>query len=139
MTRQLTAHISNPANDCLKITVLDEPGSGKANHAYLIEGYNSDSNPQQMLLGAELTCDNDQEGVVLLFQDGPISEVGVNGITHEALLAVLIDRLQSFQAGPYSCRENALALTKLEEALMWLNKRTQRRMAAGTEGTHEGD
>lgn len=55
----------------------------------------------------------------------------------EALLAVIIDRLQCFQAGPYACRENAIALTKLEEAMMWLQKRTRDRLARGVEGTHE--
>ena len=73
----------------------------------------------------------------LSFQNGPIKEAGVNGITHEVLLAVLIDRMRSFQDGDYACRENAIALTKLEEALMWLNKRTQGREARGVEGTHE--
>lgn len=61
------------------------------------------------------------------------------GVTHEALLAILIDRMQAFQKGPYSCRENALALTKLEEAAHWLNARTARRVAQGVEGTHEKD
>lgn len=58
-------------------------------------------------------------------------------MTHEALLAILIDRMRSFQAGPYSCRENALALTKLEEAQMWLLQRTRARMSRGVEGTHK--
>ncbi len=70
------------------------------------------------------------------FQNGPIKEVGVNGVTHEALLAILIDRLRSFQAGPYSNRANAIALTKMEEALMWLQQRTRERIKRGVEGTH---
>ena len=69
------------------------------------------------------------------FQEGPINEHGVNGVTQEALLAVVIDRLRSFQFGEYSCRENAVALTKLEEGLMWLQKRTRDRLARGVEGT----
>ena len=72
----------------------------------------------------------------ILFQNGPILEVGVNGISGEALLAIVIDRLRSFQAGQYACRENALALTKLEESLMWLNKRTADRKGRGVEGKH---
>lgn len=75
----------------------------------------------------------------LAFQNGPVKEngEGVNGITHEVLLAVVIDRLQGFQSGPYKNRENAVALTKLEEALMWLHKRTRDREARGVEGTHK--
>jgi hypothetical protein len=71
----------------------------------------------------------------LSFQNGPIAEVGTNGVTHEALLAILVDRLQGFQNGPYKCRENAIALTHLEDAQMWLQKRTRDRMARGVEGT----
>ena len=53
----------------------------------------------------------------------------------ETLLAVLIDRLQAFQTGPYACRENALALTHLQDAQHWLQHRTRARMARGVEGT----
>src|SRR5438270_287070 len=72
---------------------------------------------------------------VLLFQKGPIRENGVNGISDEALLAVVRDRLEGFQAGPYKSRENALAITKIEEALHWLNHRTGERRRRGVEGT----
>ncbi|MDR2833531.1 MAG: hypothetical protein LBV67_07450 [Streptococcaceae bacterium] len=73
----------------------------------------------------------------LYFQNGPIKEIGVNGIHHEDLIDIIIDRLEHFQRSPYSCRENALAITKLEEAQMWLNKRTNARLARGVEGTHK--
>jgi hypothetical protein len=72
-----------------------------------------------------------------LFQNGPIPEKGVNGLTQEVLLEICADRLRSFQAGPYACRENALALTKIEEAQMWLQSRTLKRMQRGVEGTHK--
>lgn len=91
------------------------------------------------------------------FQNGPIGVTGFNGISNEALLAVLIDRMRGFQhkrhsvslnpgkdnpfdfstRGEYACKENACALTHLEEALMWLQKRTRDRMARGVEGTHQ--
>jgi hypothetical protein len=73
----------------------------------------------------------------LKFQKGPIKEYGVNGITHEALISICVDRLKGFQSSEYSCRENAIALTKLEEAMLWLNKRTNKRIKRGVEGTHE--
>jgi len=57
-----------------------------------------------------------------------------DGTTNEAVLAVLIDRLQFLQAKA-PCRENAIVITKLEEALMWLEKRTADRVARGVEGT----
>jgi hypothetical protein len=116
--RQLTSHKVNPANGQITIQVLDNPGSGGACHDY-----------RMSLPGGEEWNLN--------FQNGPIAEAGVNGITHEALLAILVDRLQDFQVGPFACRENALALTKLQEAQMWLLERTRGRRERGVEGTHE--
>lgn len=131
--REIHSHKVNPANDVLSITVHDEPGAGGANHLYQVSGLNTATDPSCPFMkrhGAPA------EYATVLFQNGPIAEVGVNGTTHEALLAILIDRLQSFQAGAYACRENALALTKLQEAQMWLLERTRGRMARGVEGTH---
>lgn len=58
-----------------------------------------------------------------------------DGLTNEALLAVVIDRLQEFQKGRLSCWENSIALTHLETALLWLQKRTRDRVAREVEGT----
>jgi hypothetical protein len=55
-------------------------------------------------------------------------------LVYDPLIAIVIDRLRGFQSGPFSCRENALALTKMEEALHWLNARTRDRMERGVEG-----
>ncbi|MDK2932398.1 MAG: hypothetical protein PWP27_208 [Clostridiales bacterium] len=68
------------------------------------------------------------------FQEGPIKECGVNGVCNEDLIAMVICRLEHFQKSPYACRENALAITKLEEALMWLRKRTINRENRNVEG-----
>jgi hypothetical protein len=128
--RTLTTHKINAANDKLLVDVHDEPGQGGANHRYQISGYDTSTN-------ASIAGEQPSYKTVILFQNGPIGEVGVNGLTHEALLAICIDRLQSFQKGPFACRENALALTKLEEALHWLQHRTLARIARGVEGTHQ--
>lgn len=119
--RTITSHKVNPCNDCINIEVTDEPGSGGANHDYVIS-----------VLGSP----EGRSATLLRFQNGPINEVGVNGITQEVLLAIVRDRLQCFQKGEYACRENALALTKIEEAIHWLNHRTRERMDRGVEGTH---
>ena len=118
--RYIHSHKVNPANDKIDITVVDEPGAGGANYRY------------------EMSLPDNGPIYGLDFQNGPINADGngVNGITHEALIAIVIDRLQSFQKGPYACRENALALTKLEEAQHWLHHRTLARMQRGVEGTH---
>ena len=115
--REITDHKVNPANDTIKISVVDQPGAGGACHEY------------DVALPSGSTTR-------ISFQNGPIAESGVNGLTQEVLLAIVADRLRSFQAGPYACRENALALTKIEEAQHWLHHRTAARMARGVEGTH---
>lgn len=58
-----------------------------------------------------------------------------NGTTNEEVLAMLIDRMNYLQ-GKFPCRENALVITKLEESLMWLNKRTSDRVKRNVEGTN---
>lgn len=70
------------------------------------------------------------------FQSGNPNE-NVNGITNEALLSVLIDRMEGFQSGPFKSREGALVLTKLEEALHWMFSRTLDRRFRGVEGKKE--
>jgi hypothetical protein len=129
--RTITDHIINPCNDKLTITVTDEPGAGGASHRYVVAGFNTGSNPSANHLFPHGVTDCE-----ILFQNGPINENGVNGLTQEVLLAIVVDRLRSFQAGPYACRENALALTKIEEAQHWLQQRTLARMRRGVEGTH---
>lgn len=77
-------------------------------------------------------------GLDLHFQDGPIRDFGINGTTNEDVIQVLIDRLNSLndmQNRKYACRENSLAITKLEEALHWLHARTATRLNRGVEGT----
>ena len=69
------------------------------------------------------------------FQEGPIKECGVNGVANEDLINMVICRLEHFQRSPFACRENALAITKLEESLMWMRKRTNDRESRGVEGT----
>jgi hypothetical protein len=132
--RHIHDHKVSGLNEALDVIVQDEPGPGGANHLYAIF-LKPPSRPEQV-------C------AVLEFQNGPIATPqDMNGITNEALLAVLIDRMRGFQfahgddcrfdvnkRGAFACRENACALTHLEEAMMWLQKRTRERMQRGVEG-----
>lgn len=118
MSREITSHKLNGLNEVLRVTAVDEPGSGGANHIY-------DVTP---------TVGNAM-GLRIEFQNGPLNETPPNGLSNEALLAVVIDRLQGFQSGEYKCRENAIALTHLEDAMHWLQHRTRARLARGVEGT----
>lgn len=140
--REITDHKSNGLNNALLIRAFDERGAGGANIAYRID-----------LPGESPT--------IFQFQNGSVA-LGFNGISNEALIAIVIDRLRGFQgpitvqqtttvdkpgstatavvserlANPFACKENACALTHLEEALMWLQKRTRDRTARGVEGTY---
>lgn len=58
-----------------------------------------------------------------------------DGTTNEELIKILINRLQ-YQNSKFPCRENSIATTKLEEALLWLQKRTADRLERGVEGKH---
>lgn len=58
-----------------------------------------------------------------------------DGTTNEEVIEVLLDRMAYLQ-GKFPCRENAIVITKLEEALMWLNKRTADRQKRNVEGKH---
>jgi hypothetical protein len=127
--REITDHVANPANDTLKILVTDEPGAGGANHRYVVGPLSMSSNPSVM-------ADDNPHECLILFQNGPISVAGMNGITQEVLLAIVADRLRSFQAGAYACAENAVALAQVEAALNSLKQRTLARMARGVEGAH---
>lgn len=119
--RNITDHKLNGLNEALEINA-GEPGSGNAPVQYTIT-----------LNRAGVPCD---PLTVLNFQNGPIkSPEDFNGLTNEALLAVLIDRMRGFQGSQFACRENAIALTHMEDALMWLQKRTRDRLARGVEGT----
>ncbi|MCC7424805.1 MAG: hypothetical protein IT428_31425 [Planctomycetaceae bacterium] len=120
--RELTSHKVNGLNESLKIEVLDEPGPGGACHAYRI------AVPNGTAVSRGVCCD-------IEFQNGPIGEVGIRGLSNEALLAVVEDRLKGFQSGAFACRENALALTHLQDAMHWLHHRTRERIQRGVEGT----
>lgn len=72
------------------------------------------------------------------FQTGPRHDpASTEGVNEIDLLEIVRDRLQHFQQGDYRCRENAIALTHIEEALFWLVKRADDRAARGVLGTHE--
>lgn len=70
----------------------------------------------------------------LRFQNGNPAE-SINGISNEALLAIVLDRLEGFQAGPYPCRQNEAALAGIRFAMLALHDRARDRGARDVEGT----
>lgn len=118
--RQHSATCTDTLNDGLTIKALDEPSSGGASHLFVVE----DSN------GQECAC--------VQFQKGPRNEDGsVSGVTHAAMIALLLQPLYDFQKGPFPSRETALLITKLEEALDLCHRRTRERAARNVLGKLE--
>ena len=128
--REINTHKVNGLNEAIHIQVLDEPGQGNACHVYQIE-----------LVPTDLPGVQPQRGIIancyILFQNGPIAEAGVNGVSNEALLAIVRDRLECFQSGAYACKENAEALAGVLHAMEQLRQRTEGRLARGVEGTNQ--
>lgn len=72
------------------------------------------------------------------FQNGARNEQGsVNGVLDSDLIEIVKHRLEQFQEGDFACRENAIAITKLTEALMWMAKRANDRTERGVLGTYK--
>jgi hypothetical protein len=84
-------------------------------------------------LGKYVIINHETNTISFKIQNGPIKEVGVNGCQVDTIIEaekLIIEGLNE----NFPCRENSLAITKLEEALMWSNKRRQDREKRGVEG-----
>lgn len=89
-------------------------------------------------------------GLDIKWQDGPLgwdSEKNTypegkepNGAFTEDVILAVLQRLNFFQTASdrkFACRENACAVTHLEEALMWLQRRHDKRVERGVQGEHK--
>lgn len=80
-------------------------------------------------------------GLDVSWQDGPLgrgeSRKPRNGAFVEDLLHAAKTRLEFYNESKFRCRENSIAITKIEEAIQWLQWRTMSREARNVEGTHE--
>ena len=106
-------------DDGMMVDATDDPGHGGAHHRYTID---HEDNVVTAALG------------FVSFQNGPIQEVGVNGVQNEHLLAIVEDRLACFQAGPFASSYNQEALIGVRDALAALHRRTADRQARNVEG-----
>lgn len=105
------------------VFVVDEKGNGGAYHEYSIN-----ANPQE--------TDARTMGIIK-FQNGARNlEDSVHGVLDTDLLEIVRHRLQCFQQGDFATRENAIALTHIEEALLWMNKRVEDRIERNVLGTN---
>ena len=79
---------------------------------------------------------DDNPVIGIKWQSGGTAENAKNGAFIEDVLAVTYARLALFQ-DQFPCRENALALTKIEEAVLWLAQRKAERENRGVYGKEE--
>lgn len=121
--REITTHKVDGLNEQIKIEVLDSPGEGGANHVYKL----SWGEEKDWIINH----------IIINFQKGPIKENGVRGVSNEAILAVVRDRLVGFQSGNFACAENEEALEYISRAMRVLQRRTLERRERGVEGTLE--
>lgn len=104
------------------VFAVDEKGNGGANHCYEIMAANTI--PDNIL-------------ATIQFQNGARKlEDSIHGVLDTDLLEIVRHRLQCFQQGQFATRENAIALTHIEEALLWMNKRVEDRIERGVLGTN---
>lgn len=109
-------------NNLNTVYAVDERGIGGANHTYQVV----------------VTNDKGEEiPYAITFQNGPRKEKNsIHGLLDTDLLEIVRDRLIGFQEGEFCCRENALALTALENCLLWMNKRIEDRASRDVLGTN---
>ena len=105
-----------------RVCVVGEKSNGGANHEYLIV---SDS-------GLQVPIET-----VIQFQKGARKEPNSkHGVIDSDLLEIVRHRLQCFQQGEFATRENDIALTHIEEALMWMNRMVEDRIERSVLGTN---
>lgn len=113
-------------------------GEAKAGNAMLQEiterhAHDQDGNPT----GGQTTA----VGLMIDWQDGPLGRgedrQEPNGAFVETVIVAAMGRLQFYQKSKFACNENEAAIASLKQAMASLNRRTEKREAAGVEGTHQ--
>jgi len=103
------------------VIAMDVKGNGNGNHLYNV---------------TSLT-----DGKLLLqvpFQDGARNQEGSTpGVLDADLLEIVRDRLAGFQSGDYATDDNQKALEHVEEALVYMNARVEKRIARNVLGKSE--
>ena len=122
-------------NNLNEVYRTDIKGPGGGYHRYFVVPYGE---PCMDIVEDAPDCVPASAVCVVLFQNGPRRlDTSEHGVLDSDLLEIVRDRLKAFQTGEYATRENACAITHIEEALMWMNKRAEDRAARGVLGTTE--
>lgn len=121
------------------VYATDEPGPGGANHTYVICRNDKRHCINQVVNGSdEIYMEPDSILATIQLQCGPRKDPeSIHGVIDTDLLEIVRDRLKAFQNGKFACDENAHALSHIEEALLWMNKRVEDRIERNVLGTNE--
>ena len=91
---------------------------------------------------AKFAHENSLSHIEVKLQSGPIHELvnggerGIDGVQIDDVIEMTKNIIEGFNIG-YPCRENSIAVTKLDEALLWLVKRKMDREKRGVEGLNK--
>lgn len=83
-----------------------------------------------------IEVNDEHNAITFKIQNGPIQEAGLNGCQVDTIIEVAKVMVEGLNK-KFPSRENAVAITKLDEALMWLEKRRKDRESRGVEGTSQ--
>lgn len=121
--REVTYHrcAGNVLNDRIDIVPVGYETSGGAHRRYRIEWKN--------LRGDTEVIDCQP----VIFHTGDPRQA-TNGISNEALLAIVQHRLEGFQSGPFACYDNEVSLHHVKIAMAWMHTRTRCRLDRGVDG-----
>lgn len=82
----------------------------------------------------------DGEGIQIIFCKGNKEDDSIlrqEGIFTETLIQTAKQYLESVNIGEMATRETSMVITKLDEALMWINKRSEDRKLREVQGTYK--
>lgn len=118
--REITTHRASDGgfNHKLKVVATGKVSGGGAHNVYVVE---ETHRPERIIARVG-------------FHNSQLAEIGGIGITDEVLLAIVADRLEGFQRGPFASYENDGALQSVNDALEFLKHRTNQRIAHGVDG-----
>jgi hypothetical protein len=79
----------------------------------------------------------DEVALLIRWQDGIVGDNDQSGAFVEDVLEAARQRLLFFNSTRFRCRENSIAITKIEETLQWLDWRTRQRLLQDMENTYK--
>lgn len=103
--------------------LTDQDGNPTGGRTFMMVGGDVDNSPTY--------------AIDINWQDGIIGDGVQNGAFIEDVLEAARQRLLFFNGTKFRCRENSIAITKIEEVLQWLDWRTRQRLLQEVENTYD--